>query len=140
MSQPSWVLLDATDFYAIFHDSTGIYTEEAEITEESGARSFTVYRFPLDRLKLVGGHLVSEKYSRDWPHSLASYTEWFAGSLSVVAKSIGGEKSKLIEALCSPDPFRRFWAYHAIGGYHGFTNFDSYPIQRNERELGKRWS
>lgn len=41
----------------------------------------------------------------------------------------------LTSALCSEDPGTRAEAYEAIGGYHGYDNFDSYPEDWNESQM-----
>lgn len=133
--QPKWKLLTSTDRTAIYVDETGTYDPEMEVAEELDEESEerTVYRFTLERLKLVEHHdrklyLVSERWRDEgWPHRIHQYEEWFVDSLDDVASSIGSTRKALVEALISAEPQHRAVAYEAIGGYHGFINLDHDP-------------
>lgn len=59
--------------------------------------------------------------------------------LSSVADSVGSTREELIDGLTSSDVGGRAWAYESIGGYHGFMNFDGYPLDISEAELEERW-
>lgn len=146
--QPQWRRLLATDYSQVFVDETGVYPPEMEIAQEydTGKRiKFIVYRFPLERLKLVRAgdgktYLVPIAYEEGWPHPVADYRVWFAKDLKGVASSIGSTKRELIEALTSDDVNALAWAYESIGGYHGYENLDGYPQSLTETQLNKRWS
>lgn len=133
-AQPKWKLLASTDRSAIYIDETRAYAPEMEVAEELNEESEerVVYRFMLERLKLVEHHdrklyLVSEHWREDWPHPVHQYEEWFVDSLDDIASSIGSTRKALVEALISADPQHRAVAYEAIGGYHGFINLDHDP-------------
>lgn len=153
MSQPVWKQVWATDYSALYEDTTGVYDAELEIAQEYEGKPYTtrycVYRLSLDRLKVVhegpNSYLVPHKYNSTWPHPVASYEEWFSDSLAAVARSFtyGDDKEEdigacLVEDLCGTDISARACAYEAIGGYHGFDNFDSYPLDLSEEEWDER--
>jgi hypothetical protein len=123
MAQPKWRLIDSADYYAIYEDTTGVYPEEAVVAQEISEKpydhdgTFEVFRFPLDRLE-AGGH-----------------EEWFERDLGSVANSVGATKAELLADLRSADPMRRFRAYEAIGGYHGYHNLDDYPRKLHGDQL-----
>lgn len=137
MAQPEWKLIESTDHWQIFEDTTGVYDEEMEYAaeyERDGETRFLLYRFPLEQYKLLvdyfkpgRGILVPADYDKTWPHPAKSYVPWFADDLHEVARSVGAPGEELVEALCSADVQRRAGAYLDIGGYHGFDNFDEYP-------------
>ncbi len=145
--QPNWKLLanlgDANPIdyggYFVHQDTTGAYTEEVEklfVYEDS----WQVYRFPLDRLKIVQGYLVPLRYSPDWPEPLPRYDEWFHKDLDKVAESIGLSAQELKEQFCSDNPIIRARAYEAIGDYHGYENLDGYPLTfTNRKEIEARY-
>jgi hypothetical protein len=147
MSQPIWKRLWSTDYSQVFEDETGAYEPEMEIAQEyetpKGRTKFMVYRFSLDKLKLVPegnkAYLVPGRYDESWPHPLKSYEEWFAKDLKSVARSIGGDEMDLAKAFTSDDVQDRASAYEPVGGYHGFDNLDSDPRDLTEKELNKRW-
>jgi len=125
--------------YFVHQDTTGAYTEEVEklfVYEDS----WQVYRFPLDRLKIVQGYLVPLRYSPDWPEPLPRYDEWFHKDLDKVAESIGLSAQELKEQFCSDNPIIRARAYEAIGDYHGYENLDGYPLTfTNRKEIEARY-
>lgn len=139
MSQPEWEEVYRTDYSALFQDKTGEYPPELEIrqeiddTERDGVIDVEVFRFSLDRLKLVADsedplkhYLVPEAYEESWPYAASQYEEWFTEDLPAVASSIGCKAEELIAALTGEDINARAWAYESIGGYFGFMNL-SYP-------------
>jgi hypothetical protein len=146
MAQPKWELIanlgDVNPLehggYFIFRDKTGVYPEEAELLlVEDG--DYTIYRFSLERLKMVKGFLVPLKYNKSWPYPVERYDEWFHEQLGDVAASIGTTKQELEKAFTSANPLERAHAYRAIGDYHGFENLDSYPLTHMPRaEVEKR--
>jgi len=109
--------------------------------------TFDVYRFDIERFKLVADpedykttYLVPDAYTRNWPHRLSSYEEWFAHDLESVAHSIGENPLVVAEWFTSDDPHVRAGAYMAVAGYHGLANFDGDPLHLTKDELDKRWS
>lgn len=146
MSQPKWKTVFNTDYSRLQVDTTHVYEPELEIADEIGEGKYQLFRFPIDRLKLVRDekdknkmYLVSHKYDRSYPHPLASYEEWFAEDLNRVASSAGVSLDSLIQDLISADVRRRAAAYENIGRYHGFLNFDEQPRILTESQLNKRW-
>lgn len=147
--QPEWEFIanlgDANPLdyggYFIYRDKTGVYEEEAEFWHEPEDENspITVYRFALERKKMVGPYLVPFGYDDSWHHPVASYDEWFHKDLAGVASFVGATKTELERAFCSADPVDRAIAYRAIGEYHGFENLDSYPITVSAREAEKRY-
>jgi hypothetical protein len=149
MSQPVWKLVYATDYSALYRDETGVYPEELAVVQTDDDRDeddpdrHHVYRFAVERCAIVRlddngdvtddptvrGYLVHASLvgRTDLPHAWSRYEEWFAKDLASVARSIGSSRADLIAALCSEDAPTRACAYEAIGGYHGFANFDQYP-------------
>jgi hypothetical protein len=107
------------------------------------ARKFELYRFPLDKLKIVvadgTAYMVPEPYNETWPHAVSQYVEWFDDSLPAIAACCGTTETAMSIALTSDDIMARAWAYRDIGSYHGFMNLDAYPLTLTEKELNKRW-
>jgi hypothetical protein len=109
-------------------------------------KKFHVYRVEIERFKLVSdpndvntSYLVPENYSPSWLHPLADYEAWFARDLEKIARTVGEEPLNLAKQFTSKDPKIRAGAYNAIGGYHGFANFDDDPLELDEPDLNKRW-
>ena len=150
--QPTWELIanlgdvNPLDYggYFVYRDTTGVYPEEAEklfCPDESAGDGFIVYRFPLDRLKIVAGYLVPLRYDASWPNPLAQYDEWFNEDLYRVAKYVDMSVQELRDAFCSEDAKIRARAYEAIGDYHGYENLDSYPLSfTNRTEVEARYA
>lgn len=153
-NQPDWTLVCATDYSALYTDSTGVYSPEfaiaQEFTSEHGTTRWSVYRFPCDRLVKIehddteGGetrvYYVTETIARGYsagtlPHPISSYREWFLQDLARVASLVGSTREDMLSDLCSDDPQRVASAYESIGGYHGFDNLDGYPSEWNEDEM-----
>ncbi len=151
MSQPIWSKVYSTDTEALFVDTTGVYPPELEhadeLESEDGEDStWYLYRFPLDRCKVVHGEVSGKGYlvpytydAATYPHPLPQYEEWFAKDLAGVASYVGSTRDDLVSALCCEDPATRAEAYSAIGSYHGFLNLDGYPLTLTEAEFDKRW-
>lgn len=145
--QPDWKLLWSTDYSALYADQTGVYEPELMIAQEyeDGRKTeFTVYRFSVDKQKVVQDpygkkHIVPDRWDRTWPHPIHRYEEWFIKDLDDVARSAGTTRSDLIKRLTSDNPSERASAYEDIGGYHGFDNFDSYPQTWSEEKMEKDW-
>ena len=153
-NQPIWNLLanlgdvNPIDYggYFIYKDTTNMYAPEGEILEspDNDTGAWTVYRFSLDRLKMVKGYMVSGRYRSDWPHPLHSYQEWFSTSdsgLESVARCFGINVESLQSMFCSDDILQRANAYRMIGDYYGFENLDSYPLTfRSRAEVEARYA
>lgn len=155
--QPKWQLVanlgDASpvDYggYFVYRDLTGEYTAEAEVLmspdSDDAPEGWTVYRFILDRLKMVTSadgqnYLVPDAYDSTWPHPVHSYVEWFDDSLPAIAQSCSCSLEGLREDLCSSDPIVRAQAYRAIGDHHGYENLDSDPRTFHKRgEVSRRY-
>jgi len=155
MSQPVWKTIYNTDHSLLKEDTTGVYPPELEIAQEyedesarGGRRTkFMLYQVPLERQKLVPHekvegkyYLVPFKWDPSWSHPVKNYEEWFVKDLKSVAQSMGTSLEELVDALCSDDPKDLAFAYEAIGGHHGYDNFDSSPIILTENKLNKRWA
>jgi hypothetical protein len=128
----------------ILQDSTQVYDEESEILlvddDNSQKTSYIVYRYSLDKLKLVKGYLVPAKYDASWPHPVASYNQWFAKDIQSIAEFIGMTTYKLEKLIIANDPVCRAIAYEAIGQYFGYENLDSYPLILTENEVKERYN
>lgn len=161
MSQPKWKLIanlgdvNPIDYggYFIYIDETGVYDPEAELLiapedeDEDGNGEWTIYRFELERCTYIDGILSDNRFHPE-------LSAWFAQSpaeraerpqdttnLANVASFIDSTEDALQTDLCSDDPIARAHAYRAIGDYHGFENFDSYPITlRNRAEVEARYA
>ena len=150
--QPVWELVanlgdvDFLDYggYFVFRDTTGVYSAEAEYLElddeTSDTSTYTVYRFSLDRCTLTDGILSDNPF-----HPL--HSAWFAKPenektdrpqdttyLSNVCAYVGLTVDELRAMLCSPNELDRAHAYREIALYHGWENFDSYPLTGLTRE------
>lgn len=154
MSQPEWKLVYVTDYSALYEDATGVYDPELMIAQtvddadedDIEATAAVVYRFPLERCWRVTEQnddgttttfLCEQDPTRasELPHRLRSYVPWFATDLRRVADSVGCTLDGIIADLCSDDARVRAGAYEAIGGYHGYDNFDSYPDEWTASEF-----
>jgi len=138
----------------VYEDETGVYSAELEWIEAqddgSGeAGPWKVYRWDLDRLETVeidgAVYLVPFGFGArtDLPYSIESYDEWFHRDLGEVADTVGSTVEELRAALCSEDPMRRAFAYLELAQYHGFENFDSYPLEfskEKREELEARYA
>lgn len=150
MSQPIWKLLSATDTKALYIDETGVYDPELALLEEYETKRrtmrFYVYRFPLERYKVVREsdedtttrYLVPSSYEPTWSHHVSQYAPWFYDDLADVASSAGTSRMALIHGLCSSDPRARARVYVDIAGHFGADEFDPYPQDWTESEA-KDW-
>jgi hypothetical protein len=153
-SQPKWKLVaqlgDANPVdcggYFIYEDETGAYAPEGEklFVDECvpHANAWTVYRFPLDRLKIDGAYLIPFAYDvHTYPHPVSRYDEWFHDDLNRVASYSGIALAQLRAMFCSANTIDRARAYETIGDYFGFDNLDSYPLRfTNRAEIEQRVS
>ena len=156
MSQPVWKFignlgdlhpLDHDGFF-VYEDTTGVYTPEAEAVrrdDDSDDPFYTVYRFDLDRCTYINGVLSDNKFHPDMP-------VWFAHPesekmarprdstyLSHVSDNCGESVEDLIRMFCSEDVLERAEAYRAVAEYHGYDEFDHYPLTLRRRELRNRY-
>jgi hypothetical protein len=152
--QPNWVFrANLGDVHALEHggyfvyvDETGVYAPEAELSIppcdeidlDAPEARWTVFRFSLDKLKLVDGHLVPDRYQSDWPHPVADYREWFQKDLKQTAECVGMGEDELAEMFCSDDVCKRAQAYRTVGDVWGFENLDSYPLSLTRAEMQER--
>jgi hypothetical protein len=142
MTQPIWKAIVSADDWILWTDTTGVYPEELEYCSEVGNERAEVYRFPIERLKLVNDpedprvrYLVSERYDLSWPHPVARYQKWFADDIPGVAHSCGRDPEDLLLAFTAEDPIVRMGAYLNLVGYFGPHEFDFYP----RRSSYARW-
>lgn len=123
----------------VYSDLNGDYPPEIEWIQPSGEDesgdpiNWLVYRWVLDRCTWTNGILSDNPYHPDSP-------AWFAKSLWGICETIGQPKRQMITDLCSPDANVRALAYLEIAQYHGFGNFDEYPLTFTDRdEIEKRY-
>lgn len=148
--QPSWEFiknlgdrspLDYGGFF-VYRDKTGVYPDEAHaIIVNEPEDTYSIYRFPLERLKMVEGFLVPYEYSFSlWPHPVERYDQWFHDKLDSVAIFLDTEPESLEKAFTSDDPLVRADAYRAIGDYFGWEELDHYPdLNVSRRDVEKRY-
>lgn len=126
----------------VFIDESGVYPPELEYvhagdTEEQDAY---VYRVVLENLKLSPeGKLIPARYDASWPEPIENYAEWFDRDLDKVGEFVGIPRRDLVAYLVSSDPMLRALAYESMASFHGWANFDSYPLRLNPNELLKRY-
>jgi hypothetical protein len=164
MSQPEWKLVWATDYSALYTDTTGVYPPELAIAQtlddhdEDNFDSIAahVYRFPLERCWQVSEHDEKDGTTRvhlvdmnperavktgdpykDLPYELTTYKPWFGKHLKSVADSVGESVADLTAQLCTDDPNLLARAYESIGGHSGYNNFDSEPRELTEQEFAE---
>lgn len=129
MTQPSWKVQIASDYFCIFVDTTGVYAPEIEIAEGN-----EVYRWSLDQLQFnEDGDLCNTHGHKEWFQSCH-------GGLKSVASSAGRTVRDLENAFASADLMERAHAYMDVAGHHGAINFDQYPLTLTEKQITKRWS
>jgi hypothetical protein len=151
--QPVWQLVanlgdrNPVDYdgYFILRDLTGVYPCEAEYLarycddpsgedEDEDRGIWRAYRFPLERCTYIAGILSDNRFHPE-------HAAWFADDLEDVAHGIGADVDTLITDLCSEDPIDLAVAYQAIADYHGYENFDSYPLTfTSRREVEERYA
>jgi len=133
--QPTWRYVgnlgDASPLdyggFLVYSDETGVLEDEAEALvpddpdDEDG--TYTVYRFPLDRLKMFAGYLVPEAYHTSWPHRVEDYDKWFHRDIGKIADWAGTSAEQLRQDLTRADFWPRARAYQTISGYYGPEEF-----------------
>lgn len=135
----------------IYQDETGVYPPELEyiVNRSLDGREpgpWNVYRWPLDRCEAVtvDGKTLLVPFGfparTDLPHPLADYDEWFNSNLENAASSVGRNVNEFRADLCAENLNMRAAAYLDLALYHGFENFDSYPLAfTNLAELKARY-
>jgi len=121
----------------VFVDETGGYCPELEYVQNMPEphNDAYVYRILLEPLKLSpNGNLIPAAYDSSWSYPIESYTEWFDDSIQQVASQVGMDRAEFIKALTSDNPIARASAYEELARYHGWENFDSYPLHFTSRE------
>ncbi len=162
MSQPKWKFVknlgDASPVdhggVFVYKDETGVYPEEMEVltlneendreededTEEDengfeyDNRKWEVRRIMLEKCTFINGVLSDNKFHPDHP-------AWFADDLKSVASFLGHTVKECRRMLCSDDPCERAMIYKGLADYHGYDNFDSYPLTLDgEAEVTARYT
>ena len=125
----------------VFVDETGVYPPELEYVQRMPEGDAFVYRVSLENLKLSpDGKLIPARYDSTWPHPIEDYTEWFDRDLESVARFAGTTRAHLVEELTSPQPIARALAYETLAQYHGWENFDNYPLHLSSKKLEERYA
>ena len=137
----------------IYSDLSGNYPPEIEWIQPAGEDEYgdpidwLVYRWILDRCTWINEILSDNRYHPNLP-------AWYAKPeseretrpqdttyLSNVCKCAGQPERQIIADLCSPNANVRALAYLEIAQYHGFDNFDQYPLTFTDQdELEKRYA
>lgn len=104
-----------------------------------------VYRVEPEQLKLVEDeethtvYLVCAAYKSDWSHALSQYDEWFHKDFATVAEYGGATIADMRGMICSDDPRKRAAVYILLAEYHGWHEFDSYPLSLTQHEVYDRY-
>lgn len=154
MTQPIWRCIaqlgDASPTehggHWVFIDETSVYPPEAEVLFVYDHGPSRVYRYPLDRCTFIDGVLSHNKYHPDYCAWWATTSEKMKArpqdgkGLTDLASYMGVAEEELVEMFCSDDPVQRAMAYEAAGQYHGFNNFDDYPLELTQSEVEARYA
>jgi len=120
------------------------HLEHIQEPYDDGPKEWTVYQVEPERKKLVEIdqtiYLVCIRYKQDWPHPVTSYNEWFHKDLESVASYVGVSFQDLRDNLCSEDPLKRAESYIDLAAYHGWHEFDHYPLRLSEHEVHERYN
>lgn len=144
--------------YFVYEDETGVYPAEAEILEEAVSGKYRIYRFILDRLKLVAGYLVPWEFQSTWgkrspipgvldwipdrnllAEHAARYDAWFHKDLAKIAESADTSLEALEQAFTSENPIERAQAYRELGQYYGWHELDNDPVLLTRAEVKKQF-
>lgn len=130
----------------IYEDETGVYPAELEYIARTGKDSWKVFRWPLDRCEAVtvDGKTLLVPFGfptrADLPHPITDYDEWFNSDLESAAASMSRNVDEFRADLCTENLNMRAAAYLDLALYHGFENFDSYPLTfASRKELEARY-
>lgn len=155
MSQPKWKCVaqlgdknpvDHGGFFVLI-DTTGVHTPQVELLEspDDDEGEWMVYRFDLDRCTYIDGVLSDNPFHPTHPAWFAKPENHRAARpqdttyLSNVCRTMDIEESELVRLLCSENPVERAQGYRCIGQYHGWDNFDSYPLTMKRGEVNRRY-
>jgi hypothetical protein len=119
----------------VFRDKTGVYDPEVEYVQPNGDEpeaGVTVYRVPMERHTYIDGILSDNPY-----HPALSV--WYADDLDSLCRCCDCDRDEMIENLCSTDPVANAWAYETLASYHGWHEFDHYPLNLTADEAEKRY-
>jgi hypothetical protein len=150
-NQPIWKLagtvgdVNPIDYSGgfIYTDETGVYPPELEWIESEDEHkaeptNWTVYRILLERCAMVkidgAFRLITGTYESSWPKPIEEYIEWFDESIKNVSDSSGISIADLESMLCSTNAQELAQAYLTLAQYHGWENFDGYPLKFTDRE------
>lgn len=134
----------------VYADETEVYPPEMEYIQSqddgSGdAGPWLVYRVALDppRFKTLT-ELGKQQMVRplELPQSERGvtwhwYNEWFVKSLPDVAANMGTTAFSMLRWLLSKNPVLRAYAYLTLAEYHGWENFDAYPLIYTREQRGE---
>lgn len=119
--------------YWVFRDKTGQFPAQVEYLIPPEENEFGLsFRFDLHKCTYQDGILSENEFHPTHP-------AWFADDLSKVADCSGYPLEKLIQDFCSDDLVCLARAYEMVANYHGWENFDSYPLELRTRECRKRY-
>lgn len=108
-----------------------------EDTSAQACRHFTLDRHNRQRFR-VYRIVLGQLERKQLPDGGWTVDAWFGDDLGSAARSAGVTRESLVDGFCSPDPVERYWAYDAVGCYHGWDNLDDYPLDLSEKELRAR--
>ena len=120
----------------VYEDATGVYVPELEVLQCGNEHYpyWQVYRFDIPRCTLANGVLSDNKFHPGvwvWfakPESERKYRPQDTTYLKNVADFRGTTEQEMVKSLTSENAIERASAYIAIAEYHGYENFDSYPL------------
>lgn len=69
------------------------------------------------------------------PHPIQAYQPWFIDGLNNVADYVGITLDDLLDELCSSNILDLGRVYESIALYHGWENFDGYPVLVDNPEI-----
>jgi len=159
MSQPKWEYLanlGDVDFIEhggvlVYQDTTGVYQPEMEIVippeEWEKKREWTVHRVMLEKCYLTDGILSDNKFHLNhpvwWWHKDAEHKQRHGydqyHNFCSIAEGINITPEAFEQMFCSDDVVERARGYRELGEYHGWANFDDYPITFSGRDIRRRY-
>jgi hypothetical protein len=126
--------------YFVFVDETGEYAPEAEVLDVNNEHetdddklTYTVHRFSLHQCTFINGILSDNPYHK-------ATAAWFAPKNTIECESrYNITLDEFAKLLTSDNPLERAEAYREIGEYHGWDNFDHYPLRLTRAEAVERY-